>query len=156
LKIQDDDLNDERKLNFYSKKLLILLKISGAIPFTLSKNKIRKLLAVIYMLSVAVCCIYTVLETCLFFVINMENSKELYSNLWIKASLCITDVQLMGFFSKREQLRQLMSCCPQVVKSTIATDLKKGVKKATKLSHLIIWTYVFISIAASISLEYRY
>jgi hypothetical protein len=121
----------------------------------LSKNKVLNILAIIYMLSVAVCCIYTVLETCLFLVINMEKSKVLYSNLWIKVSLCISDVQLMGFFSKREQLGQLMSCRPPVVKNTIITDLKKGVKKATKLGHLIIWTYFFISFAASLSLEFR-
>jgi hypothetical protein len=134
---------------------MALLKISGAIPMKLSKNKVLNLLAITYMLSVAVCCIYNILETCLFLVINMEKSEVLYSNLWIKVSLCISDVQLMGFFSKREQLRQLMSCRPQVVKTTIGSDLKKGAKKATKLGHLIIWTYIFISFAASLSLEFR-
>lgn len=132
-----------------------MLKISGALPIRLAKNEILKLLAILYMLTVAVCCIYTVLETVLFLIINLENNKTLYSNLWIKVSLLITDLQLMGFFRKREQLRQLMSSRPQVVKSTIGTDLKLCMKKATKLGHLIIWTYIFISVAASISLEFR-
>lgn len=142
-------------LNFYSQKLLTMLKISGAIPIKLSKNEILKFLAILYMLTVAVCCIYTVLETGLFLVVNLENNKTLYSNLWIKVSLLFTDAQLIGFFRKREQLRQLMRSRPQVVKSTIGTDLKLCMKKASKLGQLIIWTYIFISVAASLSLEFR-
>jgi len=136
---------------------MILLKISGAIPMNPDKTKfLLRILARIYSAVVFICCVYIIFESVLFVVVNIEKMEALINGLWIKSSLFMTDLQLIGLFRKQFELKELMHCSPLVVTGKIGGILKGCMKRAMRLCHLIIWSYMFISIAVSILFEFRY
>ncbi|CAB3360576.1 Hypothetical predicted protein [Cloeon dipterum] len=146
--------DDGRILICYSRKLLILMKVSGALPMN-PRNTFLRLMSQLYIAITAICYAHTIFETLLYFFINAEKTQVLLRGLWIKGSLLIYVLQILGFLMKRKDVHEILHSCPEVIKENFGTVLKMYMRKARRLCYLIVWLYMLISAAVSIALENR-